>query len=105
MNRAKEPRLVRILLSPQGSSHEVMSTRIPLPRAVKEPKIVLPSAHKEEEQKLGSSSGWRRDHLKMLGVKFYAKTKLDLNHLLDVRESDWTPELRARMSRCYLANF
>lgn len=81
MNRAKEPRLVRILLSPQASSHDVMTTRIPLPRAVKEPKIVLPSAPKDEEQKLRGSSGWRRDHLKMLGVKFYAQTKLDFGPL------------------------
>lgn len=74
-----------------------MSMRISLPRAAKEPQIVLPSAHKDEDQKLGSASGWGRDHLKMLGVKFYGKTNLDLNHILGVKESDWAPELRERM--------
>jgi hypothetical protein len=73
-----------------------MSTRSPLPRAVKEPQVVLPSTFVEEEDKLGSSSRWRRDHLKLLGVDFYAKTKLDLNRVLQVRESEWSPELRAR---------
>jgi hypothetical protein len=81
-----------------------MATRIPPPRAVKDPKIVLPLAHKEEEQKLGSSSGWGRDHLKMLRVKNYAKTKLDLDRLLGVKESDWAPGLQICMSCRSLSN-
>jgi hypothetical protein len=82
-----------------------MTTRISLPRAAKAGQVVLPSAYKEEEQKLGSSSGWGHEHLKLLGVDFYAKTKLDLNRLLGVNESDWAAELRARMSCCELSNF
>ena len=57
---------------------------------------MLPSTFAEEEDKLGSSSRWKRDHLRLLGVDFYAKTKLDLNRVLRVRESEWSPELRAR---------
>ena len=57
---------------------------------------MLPSTYAKEEDKLGSSSGWKRDHLTLLGVDFYAKSKLDLNRVLRVRESEWSPELRAR---------
>lgn len=74
-----------------------MTTRPSLPRSVKEPQIVLPSTYTEEEDKLGSSSRWKRDHLKLLGVDFYAKRKLDLNRVLGERESEWSPELRARI--------
>jgi hypothetical protein len=81
-----------------------MATRIPLDRAAKDKKIVLPAEHKEEEKKLGSSSGWGRDHLKLLGVRNIAKTKLDLNRLLGVRESDWPQELQTRMSLRYFSN-
>ena len=81
-----------------------MTSRISLPQAVKSGLVVVPSAYKEEEQKSGSSSGWRRDHLKLLRVDFYAQTKLVLNRLLGVKESDWDPEFQARMSYCYLSN-
>ena len=104
-SRAEEPRLVRFLLRPQESpSDEAMTTRTSIPRAAKNPQIVLPSAFKEEETKLGSSSRWGRDHLKMLGVDFYAKTKLDLNRVLGVNESEWTPELRGRILPCVLSD-
>jgi hypothetical protein len=73
-----------------------MVTRITLPRSMKDSKIVLLSAYKEEEQKLGGSSEWGRSHLKMLGVKNYTKTTLDLDCLLGVKEPDWPPELQAR---------
>ena len=55
-SRAEEPRLVRFLLSPQEPSDEAMTTRMSLPRAAKNPQIVLPSTFKEEEMKLENSS-------------------------------------------------
>jgi hypothetical protein len=76
---------------------EQMAARQPLPRDAKEAQVALPSTHKDDEEKLGSSSGWKRDHLKMLGVDFYAKTKIDLNQMLRHGESEWSPEIRARM--------
>lgn len=66
------------------------------PRVAKSTKVVLPAAPKEEEAKFGSSSTWKRQHLKLLGAKFYAKTKLDLNRILGVTESEWSPANRER---------
>ena len=66
------------------------------PRMPREKRVVLPTAPKEEEFKFGSSNTWSRNQLKALGVNFHVKRKLDLNRVLRVRESDWSPELRAR---------
>lgn len=94
--RAKDVRIVRLLLSsPHEQNEDSMTTRSSLPRTVKEPQIVLPSTYTQEEDKLGSSSRWKRDHLKLLGVDFYAKSKLDLNRVLGERESEWSSELQA----------
>jgi hypothetical protein len=82
-----------------------MSTRSSLPRAVKETQVVLPSTYTEEEDKLGSSSRWKRDHLKLLGVDFYGKTKLDLNRVLGDRESEWSSELRAHMFSFFILSY
>jgi hypothetical protein len=92
--RAKNVRIVRLFLPPH--EHDSMTTRSSLSRAVKESQVVFPSTYAEEEDKLGSSSRWKRDHLRLLGVDFYGKSKLDLNRVLRVRESEWSPELRAR---------
>jgi hypothetical protein len=50
-----------------------------LPDESNNPREVLPSAEKEEEEKLRSSKGWSRYHLQKLGVRFYAKSRFDLN--------------------------
>ena len=59
---------MRFLLSPPPE--ETMATRQQQPRAAREPRVVLPTAPKEEEIKLGTASSWDRDHLKLLGVDF-----------------------------------
>ena len=64
----------------------------------KEKRVVRPNEPKsEEEEPLGPSSGWGREHLRMLGVKFPIKQKMDLNRVLQVKESEWPQELRERM--------
>jgi len=68
-----------------------MATRQSHRREAKETKVVLPTAPKDEEAKFGSSSMSKGEHLKLLGVNFYAKTKLDLNRILGVTESEWSP--------------
>lgn len=74
-----------------------MSTRpLQQPRIAREQRIVLPAAPKEEDIKLESSNTWGRNHLKLLGVDFYMKRKLDLNRVLMVRESEWSSELVKR---------
>jgi len=87
---------VRFLLSPPPE--DSMATRHQQPRAVREPRVVLPTAPKEEEIKLGTASSWGRDHLKLLGVDFSMNQRIDLNRVLNVREAEWSPELRARTS-------
>jgi hypothetical protein len=63
--------------------------------------VVLPTAHKEEEVKLGSANTWGEAELRMLGVDFLRKQTIDLNNrVLKVRESDWPPKLRERMHMC-----
>jgi hypothetical protein len=58
---------------------------------------ILPStAPKMEEVELGGSSGWGINHLKLLGVDFYAKRDLDLNRILKVKEAEWSQELKER---------
>jgi hypothetical protein len=61
-------------------------------------RIVLPTAPKEEEVKLGSANTWGKNQLKLLGVDLFRKQTFDLNRILKVRESDWPDELRQRMS-------
>ena len=63
-----------------------------------EKREVLPTAPKEEEVKFGSASSWGRDQLRLLGVNFYMKQRIDLNRVLRVRETEWSSELRARTS-------
>jgi hypothetical protein len=75
-----------------------MATRQQQPRAAKEQQVVLPTAPKEEEFKFGTASSWNRNHLKLLGVDFPLNRRIDLNRVLKVRESDWSPELRASNS-------
>ena len=59
---------------------------------------MLPIALKEEEFKFGNASSWGREQLRVLGVDFYMQRRIDLNRVFGVRESDWSPELRARIS-------
>jgi len=75
-----------------------MATRSEQLRAVRDKQIVLPSTAKEEEKKLGMASLWNRSHLKDLGVNFSPRAnRIDLNsRVLKVKETDWSPELRAR---------
>lgn len=61
-----------------------------------EKREVLPSAPKEEEVKFGPASSWGRDQLRLLGVNFYMKQRIDLNRVFRVRDSEWSSELRAR---------
>lgn len=73
-----------------------MATRQQQPRAVKDQKQeVLPTAPKEEGFKFGSSNTWGRGQLKVLGVDFALTRRIDLNRVLKVRESEWSPELCA----------
>jgi hypothetical protein len=58
---------------------------------------ILPTTPKEEEVKFGSASTWGREQLKLLGVDFYMQRRIDINRVLGVKESAWSPELRARM--------
>jgi hypothetical protein len=69
-----------------------MSTR----SSQREPRVVLPTAPKEEEAKFGSGSKWGREQLRLLGVDFLMKQRIDLNRVLQVKEKDWPPELRER---------
>ena len=77
-----------------------MATRQQPQRAARNQQTVLPTASKEEEVKFGKSSEWGREQLKWLGVDFIVnQPRIDLNlHVLRVKESDWSPELRARTS-------
>ena len=75
-----------------------MATRQRSWRVAREQRVVLPTALKEEEVKLKTACSWGRNHLKLLGVDFYLKRRIDLNRVLRVKESEWSPELRARTS-------
>ena len=88
---------MRFLLSPPPE--ESMDTRQQQPRAAREQRVVLPTTSKEEEFKFGSAKTWSRNQLKALGVRFHVKRNLDLNRVMKVKETDWSPELRARIPR------
>lgn len=80
---------MRFLLSPPPD--DTMETRS------REKRIVTTTAHKEEEAKFGTASGWGREQLRLLGVDFYMKRRVDLNKILQVQESEWPPELQTRI--------
>ena len=63
--------------------------------------VVTPDEPKGEEEKLGSSSGWGKEHLDYLGVKFNEGLRVDLNTILRVDESHWPEELRIRIYSPY----
>lgn len=85
---------MRFLLSPPPE--EKMETRSKVnPQGKWE---VLPATPKEEEVRFGSANTWGREQLKLLGVDFYMQRRIDINRVLGVKESAWSPELRARMS-------
>jgi hypothetical protein len=86
---------VRFLLSPPPDE-ETMETRSKVNRQGK--REVLPTALKEEEVKFGSANTWGREQLRLLGVDFYMQRRIDLNRVMGVKESEWSPELRASMS-------
>ena len=89
---------MRFLLSPPPEE-ETMATRQQPPRAAREQRVVLPTAPKEEEDKFGSSNTWGREELKLLNVHVEWNRRIDLNdRVLKVKESEWSPELRARMA-------
>src|SRR5215471_6164601 len=84
---------------------ESMATREQPHRTEKEKTVVSTTAPKEEEVKLGTASSWKREHLSLRGVDFYINRRIDLNRILQVKESDWSPELRAStdpLSNCAL---
>jgi len=60
-------------------------------------KIVLTTDPKEEEVKLGSARTWGREELELLGVKYWKDKPLNLEKkILNVKESEWTQEMRDR---------
>jgi hypothetical protein len=65
-------------------------------RVFREKREVLPITPKEEAFKFGNASSWGREQIRVLGVDFYMQRRIDLNRILGVKESDWSPELRAR---------
>lgn len=68
-------------------------------RAAHEPRIVPPTAPKEEKIKFGSSNTWSQEELEPFNVHFEMKRRLDLNEtVLKVNGSEWSPEIRARMT-------
>jgi hypothetical protein len=84
---------VRFLLSPPPE--ETMSTR----SSQREPRVVLPTAPKEEEAKFGSGSKWGREQLRLLGVDFLMKRRIDLNQIL--KGVDWSPEAHERITSLF----
>lgn len=80
---------MRFLLSP--TPDDTMETR------TRDKRIVSPTAHKPEEAKAGKASLWGEEQLRLLGVQFHVKRRLDLKKILAV--DNWPPELQARMSR------
>ena len=89
MNRANDIRFVRFLLSPPPDENMITRQR---PK-----KIYLPSEAKEEEFKFGSAKTWDREELDLLGVRFWNHKPLNLEKkILNIKESDWSPEMRER---------
>ena len=66
-------------------------------RPIREKREVLPTAPKEEDFKFSNASSWGREQLRVLGVDFYMQRRIDLNRILGVSESEWSPELRQRI--------
>jgi hypothetical protein len=92
---SKESKEVRFLLPLSPPPEETMSRSSGRIKA----RVVLPTAHKEEEVKLGSAVTWGETQLRLLGVHFLKKQTIDLNaRVLKVKETDWPPGLRERMS-------
>lgn len=88
---------MRFLLSPPPD--DTMETR------TREQRIVSTTAQKAEEDKFGKASGWGREELRLLGVDFHMKRRVDLSRILGVKESEWSAELRERKaSLSYAAN-
>ena len=75
-----------------------MATRQQLSRAAKQPREVLPTDPKEDAEKFGPANKWGKKQLDWLGVKFSLQKRIDLNKILNVDESQWPPEIRARTS-------
>jgi hypothetical protein len=95
MTSSKEQKEVRFLLPLSPPPEETMSRSSGRIKA----RVVLPTAYKEEEVKLGSAVTWGETELRLLGVHFLKKQTIDLNaRVFKVTESDWPPELRERMS-------
>ena len=95
MNRSKEIRFVRFLLSPDPDQN--MKTR----SASQTKNIVPPTAPKEEEFKFGAANSWNRDHLDKIGVILSRKKKFDLDRILKIKESEWPDVMRARMPNMF----
>lgn len=96
---------MRFLLSPppeesMGKRGESLVTREQPHRTAKEKTVVSTTAPKEEEVKLGTASSWKREDLNLLGVDFHLNRRIDLNRVLKVKESEWSPELRASFNIC-----
>jgi hypothetical protein len=66
-------------------------------RPIREKREVLPTAPNEEDFKFSNASSWGREQLQVLGVDFYMQRRIDLNRILGVSESEWSPELRQRI--------
>jgi len=106
-------RFVRFLLSPPPEDMETRSKKAKKTTTVPGGGILSSSTFKDGERenvqgqaktkatasgsesaKFGSSSGWGRDQLRLLGVDFYMQRRIDLNKVLNVNEREWTPQMR-----------
>jgi hypothetical protein len=100
-------RFVRLLLSPtleemearskmaesvtgETASQEILTTQ--------EHKIlVLPTDNINEAPRFGRGSVWGAEQLRLLGVEFPIQRRIDLDEVLNVKEGEWSPEMKARM--------
>ena len=106
-------RFVRFLLSPPPEDMQTRSKKAKKTTTVPGGGILSSSTFKDSAQetvigqaktkttaagsesaKFGSSSGWGRDQLRLLGVDFYMQRRIDLNKVLNVNEREWTPQMR-----------
>jgi hypothetical protein len=93
---------VRFLLSPPPEEMETRSRKAKnaVPQGIlTEIKVndedkVPKDSRKPEPVMFGSSSGWGREQLRLLGVDFYMQRRIDLNKVLNVNEREWTPQMR-----------
>ena len=89
---------MRFWLSPTPPPEEDESMSRRSERLRKEPKreVYTTESRAGEQIPLPASSHWGRDELKNLGVRFSMTTNMNLDRVLQVKESDFPSELRER---------